>query len=353
MPKFKLKQSDFKMLELFSRKLLQNLPAEMAHDLSIKLLGSPVAFAISTKQISNPVKLLGIEFPNHIGLAAGFDKNADAVNGLSALGFGFIEVGTTTPKPQIGNPKPRLFRLNKNQAIINRMGFNNKGVDYLVKQIEKNKPNCILGINIGKNKDTPNEKALDDYIYCFKKVAHLADYVTINISSPNTVDLRQLQESKNLMKLLKALKKAQLDLEKNTNKYTPIVVKIAPDQDIKATKEIAENIKNSEIDGIICTNTTIGKNNLKKEKHQHETGGLSGKPLLSRSNEIIKAVREAVGADFPIIGVGGILTDEDAMSKITAGANLVQVYTGFVYQGSQLIKDINNKLIGQQKENNT
>jgi dihydroorotate dehydrogenase len=341
------------MLELIGRKLLQRLPAEMAHDLSIKMLASPVAFVVSSKQTSNPVKLLGIDFPNPVGLAAGFDKNADAVNGLSTLGFGFIEVGTITPKPQVGNPKPRLFRLTENQAIINRMGFNNKGVDYLVAQIEKNKPNCILGINIGKNKITPNDQAVDDYIYCFKKVAHLADYVTVNISSPNTVDLRQLQESKNLIQLLKSLKKVQIELQKKTNKYTPIVVKIAPDQDSETTREMAINIKNSGIDGIICTNTTIEKNNLKKENHQNEAGGLSGKPLLSRSNEIIKTVRSVVGADYPIIGVGGILTDEDAMSKIRAGANLVQVYTGFIYQGSQLIKDINNKIIGLKEENNT
>ncbi len=341
------------MLELIGRKLLQKLPAEMAHDLSIKMLASPASFIVSAKQIKNPVKLLGIDFPNPVGLAAGFDKNADAIKGLSTLGFGFIEVGTVTPKPQKGNPKPRLFRLKENQAIINRMGFNNKGVKHLVSQIEKTKPNGILGINIGKNKTTPNEKAVDDYIYCFKKVAHLADYVTVNISSPNTVDLRQLQEGKNLVKLLKSLKNVQKELQEKTNKYTPIVVKIAPDQDKETTKRIAINIKKSGIDGIICTNTTVEKNNLKKECHQDETGGLSGKPLLSRSNEIIKTVREVVGKEFPIIGVGGILTDDDAMSKIHAGANLVQIYTGFIYQGLQLIKDINNKIIGHKEENNT
>lgn len=341
------------MLEFIGRKLLQKLPAEMAHDLSIKMLASPMSFTISAKQVLNPINLLGIKFPNPVGLAAGFDKNADAINGLSTLGFGFIEVGTITPKPQAGNTKPRLFRLKENQAIINRMGFNNKGVDYLVSQIEKNKPDCILGINIGKNKSTPNEQAVDDYIDCFTKVAHLADYVTVNISSPNTVDLRQLQESENLIQLLRSLKDTQIELQRKTKKYTPIVVKIAPDQDIEATKKIAINIKNSGIDGIICTNTTIEKNNLKKENHQNETGGLSGKPLLSRSNGIIKAVRGVVGSDFPIIGVGGILTDDDAMSKIHAGANLVQIYTGFVYQGSQLIKDINNKLIAHKEENIT
>lgn len=340
------------MIELLGRKFLQKLPAETAHDLSIKMLNSPLSNLVKFKTINNPITLFGVTFPNPVGLAAGFDKNADAVNGLSQLGFGFIEVGTVTPKPQSGNPKPRLFRLPENQAIINRMGFNNKGVKYLVKRLEKCRPNTIIGINIGKNKTTPNEKAADDYLYCFNKVHHLADYVTINISSPNTQDLRQLQETENLVNLLKTLKKLQLNLQNKTKKYTPIVVKIAPDQSETATIEIAKTIKNSEMDGIICTNTTVSKNNLKKESHQNETGGLSGKPLLSRSNEIIRTVRKAVGADFPIIGVGGILTDDDAMSKMSAGANLVQVYTGLIYKGPKLIQNINQKLISNQKINN-
>jgi len=332
------------MIEFIGRKFLQKLPAENAHDLSIKLLDSPASNLVSYKTIQNPIELFGVTFTNPVGLAAGFDKNADAVSGLSKLGFGFIEVGTVTPKPQIGNPKPRLFRLPKNQAIINRMGFNNKGVDHLVDSLKRFRPNIIIGINIGKNKTTPNESAVNDYIACFNKVHELADYVTINISSPNTVDLRQLQEAENLIKLLSELKLVQLEAEKNSNKYTPIVVKIAPDQDDDTTTTIAQTIKNSGMDGIICTNTTVDKNNLKKELHQNENGGLSGKPLLSRSNEIISLVRKATGAEFPIIGVGGILTEADAMSKIVAGANLVQIYTGFIYQGPQLIKSINKKL---------
>lgn len=332
------------MIEFIGRKFLQKLPAETAHDLSIKLLNSPASNLVAYKTIHNPVELFGVKFANPVGLAAGFDKNADAVTGLSKLGFGFIEVGTVTPKPQKGNPKPRLFRLPENQAIINRMGFNNKGVDHLVTKLKCHRPNAIIGINIGKNKTTPNESAVDDYVHCFRKVHELADYVTINISSPNTADLRQLQENESLVKLLKVLKKEQLKAEKQINKYTPIVVKIAPDQDKEATKKMAITIKNSGMDGVICTNTTVDKNNLKKEFHQNETGGLSGKPLLSRSNQIIKIVRSVVGADFPIIGVGGILTEADAMSKITAGANLVQIYTGFIYQGPQLIKSINNSL---------
>jgi len=339
------------MIEYISRKFLQKLPAEHAHDLSIKMLGSSFSGLVKHKPIDNPIELFGVKFPNPIGLAAGFDKNADAVKGLSKLGFGFIEVGTVTPKAQPGNPKPRLFRLNKNQAIINRMGFNNKGVDYLVSKLEQYRPNIILGINIGRNKLTANESAADDYLYCFRKVQHLADYVTINISSPNTQNLRKLQESDGLVNLLKKLKNSQLEYAKKSNKYTPMVVKIAPDQDDDATFKMAEIIQNSGMDGIICTNTTINKNNLKKENHQSQNGGLSGKPLLSRSNHIIRIVRSAVGCDFPIIGVGGILTDDDAMSKIASGANLVQIYTGFIYHGSKLVHDSNRKIKSATKQN--
>ncbi|HFC30320.1 MAG TPA: quinone-dependent dihydroorotate dehydrogenase [Oceanospirillales bacterium] len=332
------------MLENLGRHFLQKLAAETAHDLSIKLLASPFARIASHKIHQNPVELFGVKFPNPVGLAAGFDKNADAINGLAKLGFGFVEVGTVTPKPQIGNPKPRLFRLPNNQAIINRMGFNNKGVNHLISQLKKYPQEIPVGINIGKNKITPNDKAVDDYIYCLRKAHLLADYITINISSPNTLDLRQLQESENLVNLLQNLKQEQLELEKKSKKYTPIVVKIAPDQGDEATKSMAQTIKISQIDGIICTNTTINKNNLKKELHQNETGGLSGKPLLSRSNAVLKLIRQTLGDDFPLIGVGGILTEDDAMSKIAAGANLVQIYTGFIYQGTQLIKGINHKI---------
>jgi dihydroorotate dehydrogenase len=224
------------------------------------------------------------------------------------------------------------------------MGFNNKGVDHLVSQLEKFKPNITLGINIGKNKTTSNESAANDYIHCFDKVQHLADYITLNISSPNTKDLRQLQQSEYLLKLLAELKKTQLKWQLETGKYTPILVKIAPDQSMSATKNMAKIIQNAKMDGIICTNTTIERNNLKKDEHQNEIGGLSGKPLFTRSNQVIKAVRAVVGSEFPIIGVGGILTDDDVMSKISAGANLIQVYTGFIYKGPQLIKSSNLKL---------
>ncbi len=342
------------MLEKFGRKLLSSFAAETAHDMSIKLLNSPFSLFAAQKPMNNAVELFGVTFQNPIGLAAGFDKNADAVKGLARLGFGFLEVGTVTPKPQKGNEKPRLFRLPHNQAIINRMGFNNKGVDYLVKRIEKCRPAITLGINIGKNKNTSNDKAIDDYVYCLRKSHHLADYITINISSPNTIDLRQLQESKHLANLLQNLKNEQLSLAKKHKKYTPIVVKIAPDQANNTTIEMAKTIKNCHMDGIICTNTTIERKNLKKEFHSNETGGLSGKPLLARSNEILRLVRKTVGADFALIGVGGILTAGDAMSKIAAGANLVQIFTGFIYQGTQLITTSNQKIIAATNtENNT
>jgi dihydroorotate dehydrogenase len=337
------------MIELLGRKFLQKLPAETAHDLSIRILNSPLAAFAKQNVESNPVNLLGIKFPNPVGLAAGFDKNGDAAYGLSQLGFGFIELGTVTPKPQAGNPKPRLFRLSNEQAIINRMGFNNKGVDYLVKQLERCRPKGIIGINIGKNKVTSNESALDDYLHCFNKVHAIADYVTINISSPNTEDLRQLQQQEQLINLLGGLKSRQLQVQNETGKYTPIVVKIAPDQSDEETANIAINVKKSGMDGIICTNTTINKKNISSNQLSNEIGGLSGKPLLSRSNEIIKVVREAVGANFGIIGVGGILTDDDAMSKIHSGANLIQIYTGLVYQGPELIKRINLKYKNEYK----
>lgn len=340
------------MFEYLGRKFLQQLNPETAHDLSIKLLSSPFSRLACNKTKENPVEFFGLKFPNPVGLAAGFDKNADALKGLSHMGFGFLEVGTVTPKPQNGNPKPRLFRLKNNQAIINRMGFNNKGVDYLVKQVKKYRPDCILGINIGKNKVTPNESAIKDYLYCFDKVHKHADYVTINISSPNTENLRQLQDADNLIKLLKSIKEAQLKHSDSCGKYTPVLVKIAPDQKDETTIEIARNIMSSGMDGIICTNTTVSRNNLSQEENLQQQGGLSGKPLLEKSNKIISLVRSTVGKSFPIIGVGGILTDEDAMSKIHSGADLLQIYTGLVYQGPELINSINNKIASEIQRNN-
>lgn len=333
------------MLELLARKTLQKLPPETAHDIAITALGSPLSILSKASTIENPVKLMGITFPNPVGLAAGFDKNGDALHGLGKQGFGFLEIGTITPKPQAGNDKPRLFRLKADTAIINRMGFNNKGIDYLVEQVKKTSYKGILGINIGKNKVTPNDDALSDYVHCFEKAHKYCDYITVNISSPNTPDLRELQNDKQLTQLLTGMKTAQLKAQKETEKYTPILVKISPDQNEEQLKFMTDQIIASGMDGIICTNTTIGRNNLSSsEELQKEMGGLSGAPLLNKANKTLKLVRQFSGTTFPIIAVGGIISDKDAVEKIKLGANLVQIYTGFVYKGNGLIRDINNAL---------
>lgn len=333
------------MFDTLIQKLLQNLPAETAHNTAIRLLNSPFAKLSGHKCINNPVDILGMRFPNPVGLAAGFDKNGQAVNGLSRQGFGFIEVGTVTPRPQPGNPKPRIFRLTKQQAIINRLGFNNHGVDYLVKQIEKQKHSGILGVNIGKNKNTSNEKALNDYVFCFNKVHHIADYITINISSPNTPGLRQLQNPHELTKLLKGIYNAQQECADKNGAITPVLVKIAPDQTIEQIRYLAESIIENGMNGIICTNTTTSRDGLTNNtKHRLETGGLSGRPLLDLSNQTLKAVRQTAGNDLCIIAVGGITDSESAMQKLSMGANLIQLYTGFVYHGHRLVKDINDRI---------
>lgn len=337
------------MLEFFARKTLQALPAELAHDLAIKALGSPLSIFTKTKQIQNPVELMGITFPNPVGLAAGFDKNGDAIHGLSKQGFGFLEIGTITPKPQAGNDKPRLFRLESDEAIINRMGFNNKGIDYLVRQVEISNYKGVLGINIGKNKVTPNEQAVDDYIHCFEKAHKLCDYITVNISSPNTPDLRELQNDQALTDLLTGIKAKQLECEQQSGKYTPTLVKISPDQNDQQLKFMVEQIKSLSFDGIICTNTTVDRpKSLNSETElTAEMGGLSGKPLLKKSNQTLRLVREFAGTDFPIIAVGGIIDKKDAIDKFNLGANLVQIYTGFVLKGNNLVNDINNKLLSE------
>jgi dihydroorotate dehydrogenase len=334
------------MIEFFARKTLQALPAELAHDLAIKALGSPLSIFSKAKQIQHPVELMGITFPNPVGLAAGFDKNGDALHGLSKQGFGFLEIGTITPKAQAGNDKPRLFRLDADQAIINRMGFNNKGIDYLVKQVKKTSYQGVLGINIGKNKTTPNEKAVDDYVHCFEKAHTFCDYITVNISSPNTPDLRELQNDQALTDLLTGIKAKQLECQQNDSKYTPILVKISPDQNEQQLKFMVQQIKAMGFDGIICTNTTVDRpNNLKSDIQTiQQMGGLSGKPLLEKSNKTLQMVRNFAGENFPIIAVGGIIDKKDALQKLSLGANLIQIYTGFVIKGNQLIKQINDQL---------
>ncbi len=334
------------MIEFFARKTLQALPAELAHDLAIKALGSPLSIFSKTKQIQNPVELMGITFPNPVGLAAGFDKNGDAIHGLSKQGFGFLEIGTITPKPQAGNEKPRLFRLDADEAIINRMGFNNKGIDYLVKQVKQSNYQGVLGINIGKNKITANENAVDDYVHCFEKAHTLCDYITVNISSPNTPDLRELQNDQALTDLLTGIKQKQLECEQKDGKYTPTLVKISPDQNEQQLEFMVQQIKSLGFDGIICTNTTVDRPSELKSDIQtvQQMGGLSGKPLQKKSNETLRLVRNFAGENFPIIAVGGIIDKTDALTKLELGANLIQIYTGFVLKGNNLIKQINDHI---------
>lgn len=294
-------------------------------------------------------ELFGLIFKNPVGLAAGFDKNADMYKELAMFGFGFIEIGTVTPKAQDGNEKPRLFRLKPDEAIINRMGFNNKGVDEVVSNLKNRDPNFIIGGNIGKNKVTPNENAIDDYLICFSKLFDYVDYFVVNVSSPNTPNLRDLQEKEPLKKILFTLM-----TENNLKaKPKPILLKIAPDLTDTQLDDIIEIVAETKISGVIATNTTISRENLKSEKTQVEQigmGGLSGKPLKNRSTEVIRYLSTKSNKAFPIIGVGGIHSAEDAIEKIEAGADLLQLYTGFIYEGPALIKRINHKIIANQQQ---
>ena len=284
-------------------------------------------------------ELFGLKFKNPVGLAAGFDKDAKLFNELSSFGFGFIEIGTLTPKPQIGNPKKRLFRLKSDHAIINRMGFNNGGVVEAVERLKKNK-GVLIGGNIGKNKVTPNENAQDDYVLCFNSLFDYVDYFVVNVSSPNTPNLRELQDKEPLTNLLNML---QLENSKKQHPK-PILLKIAPDLSDDQLLDIIDIVSVTKIDGVIATNTTIARDNL-KSKNKEEMGGLSGKPLANRSTEVIRFLSEKSNKAFPIIGVGGIHTKEDALEKINAGADLIQLYTGFIYEGPKLIRDINKALL--------
>lgn len=297
---------------------------------------------VARKPVAAPVEVMGIQFPNAVGLAAGLDKNADYIDGLAALGFGFIEVGTVTPKPQPGNPKPRLFRLPAVNGIINRMGFNNEGVDYLVEQVKASRFNGVLGINIGKNKDTAAENAVDDYLICMRKVYPFASYITVNLSSPNTPGLRDLQFGEPLENLLETLKQEQTVLNNQYQRYVPLAVKIAPDMADYDLRQVALALKKHGIDAVIATNTTIGREAVAGLPHGNEAGGLSGGPLTDRSTEVIRALEDTLQGALPVIGVGGILCGQDAAEKIAAGASLVQIYTGFIYNGPDLIHDAAN-----------
>lgn len=283
---------------------------------------------------------MGIHFPNPCGLAAGLDKNGECIRAFDDMGFGFVEIGTITPRPQPGNDKPRIFRIPEANAVINRMGFNNKGVDYLIDQVRKAKFNGVLGINIGKNKDTPDENAKDDYIHCMRKVYNFATYITINISSPNTPGLRSLQYGEALNELLSSLKAEQTSLAKKFDKYVPVAVKIAPDLTLEEVESIAECLIENGIDGVIATNTTLSRVGVEGLEHGDEQGGLSGQPVKEKSTQVIQMLAKALNDQIPIIGVGGIASGEDAKEKIAAGAKLVQVYTGFIYQGPELVKEV-------------
>lgn len=326
------------------RNLLFRMEAEHSHDFALTQLSrlgrSPLRRLLRQSVPSRPVRCLGLDFPNPVGLAAGLDKNGACLDALAELGFGFLEVGTVTPKPQEGNPKPRLFRLPEHEALINRMGFNNLGVDNLVRNIEQSQYHGVLGINIGKNKTTPDDQAVGDYLYCMRKVYPWASYITVNISSPNTPGLRAFQHGAQFRELLAALKECQYELNVRYERYVPVLIKIAPDLTATDVRDLAQVLTDYELDGVIATNTTINKQSVADHPAGKEQGGLSGAPLAPASHQIIKWLRQELPQGFPIIGVGGIRSAEDAHAKLAAGADLVQIYTGFIYEGPKLIRAI-------------
>ncbi len=328
------------MLYPILRSLLFQLPPETAHSLTLKILSLGqqlhLNFLFARKNIT-PVTVMGLTFPNATGLAAGLDKNGDYINALASLGFGFIEIGTVTPRPQTGNPKPRLFRLPEAQALINRMGFNNQGVDHLIGQVQQAKYSGILGINISKNFDTPLERAAEDYLFCFERVYPHASYITVNISSPNTAGLRQLQDSQALTDLLQKLKAAQTTLAQRLQRYVPLVIKIAPDLSVTEIQAMANIFLTQRIDGVIATNTTVSRLSVAGLPNAVETGGLSGRPLFSKSLQVVEQLCNELQGKIPVIGCGGIMSVEDKQAMLAAGASLVQVYTGLIYQGLKLL----------------
>lgn len=336
------------MLYSIAKPWLFKLNAERAHDFTLKNLKrlerSGLLNLYPRPAKCQPREVMGIQFPNPVGLAAGLDKNGAYIDALAALGFGFIEIGTITPRPQPGNPKPRMFRIPEAQAVINRFGFNNLGVDALLRNVAAAKYKGVLGINIGKNFDTPNERAVDDYLHCLRKVYAHAHYVTVNISSPNTKNLRALQEKDALGRLLQALKQEQQILANRHGKYVPIALKIAPDLDEGQIADIAALLMQYRFDGVIATNTTLARDAVQGLPHGEEAGGLSGVPVRDRSTAVIKALAAHLAGALPIIGVGGILSSDDAAQKIEAGASLVQVYSGLVYRGPVLVDEICRKL---------
>ena len=331
-----------------TRPFLFGMDPEAAHELTMNMLArgqrTPLQWAWCNETVSDPIELAGLRFPNRVGMAAGLDKNARCIDALAAMGFGFVEVGTVTPKPQPGNPKPRMFRLPEARALINRLGFNNEGLDAFLHNVQQaqcrsqhGENRLLLGLNIGKNASTPIENATSDYLICLEGVYPHADYVTVNISSPNTQNLRALQTDAALDSLLGAIAERREILASRHGRRVPVFVKIAPDLDESQVAVIADTLQKHGMDGVIATNTTISRVAVQGMRHAEETGGLSGAPVLEASNQVIRQLRAALGSRFPIIGVGGIMGADDAVSKIRAGADVVQIYTGLIYEGPQIV----------------
>jgi len=332
------------MIPMYSlaRPFLFALDAEQAHGAGLRALELAYrsgTLGLATRQPGPmPTRVLGLDFPNPVGLAAGLDKNGAHIDALLALGFGFVEVGTVTPRPQAGNPQPRMFRLPQHRAVINRLGFNNEGVDALVRNVQRaRRKGGLLGINIGKNKDTPNEDAAQDYLFCLERVYPLADYITINISSPNTAGLRELQEEQSLRQLIGTLREAQERLGAQHGKRVPMLVKVAPDlsdDDIDAACRVLADLS---VDGVIATNTTVDRSAVLAHPHAGQAGGLSGAPLMGQSTLVLRRMRTRLPQEIPLIGVGGVTSGADAVAKMSAGASLVQLYSGLVYRGPSLV----------------
>lgn len=334
------------------RPLLFSLDPETAHEFTIAALHLAGRFLPSGRSLAgDPIDVMGIRFPNRLGLAAGLDKNGEAIDGLARLGFGFLEVGTVTPRAQPGNPRPRMFRLPEVRGIINRMGFNNHGVDALLANVRAARFRGVLGINIGKNFDTPIDRAAEDYLACLDKVYPLASYVTVNISSPNTQNLRQLQGESELDDLLGRLKQRQQALADTHGRYVPITLKIAPDLDSAQIMNIADALRRHRIDGVIATNTTVARDRVAGARFAEQQGGLSGAPLFERSTAVVRELSHALAGELPVIAAGGVLCGDDAAAKLDAGASLIQLYSGLIYRGPELVSECVGATTGREATN--